>query len=222
MRDDGFAVLDLDPESIQIFKTFATEGLKFFRLDQNTKDTYKSDTRTYMTHESKEYFKFFLPETPKLPGEDETSSFTQTFQKSSKLFFEIATTCYTLLMSTVKVLETTSVENILSIAGEKSSLSMIHYNPFPTETMPSEPHEDTGILTFGFVGPHSGLQILQRSSSVYLPVESIYPQSSVILWPGRKMSLFLGSNILAETTHQVVLGPNTERYAVIFLFDVSG
>eukprot|EP01125_Pyxidicula_operculata_P003780 TRINITY_DN1508_c0_g2_i1.p1 TRINITY_DN1508_c0_g2~~TRINITY_DN1508_c0_g2_i1.p1 ORF type:complete len:324 (+),score=35.20 TRINITY_DN1508_c0_g2_i1:44-1015(+) len=143
-------------------------------------------------------------------------------------------------------------DSIINIASDMSSLSLIHYFKQPetqqtevkdkTEnsdnkeadkvssetgyTIPSTPHRDTGLLTFGVVTGVPGLQIYPHPSSkhnlnYFVPVEELYPLNTILVWMGEKVPLFSCRDDYPATLHQVVLKNECERTSMVYLFDVG-
>jgi len=90
-----------------------------------------------------------------------------------------------------------------------------------TNTNPSRPHQDTGILTFGVVSQVPGLRMLSANTKSWLNVEELYTHKTILLWMGEKVPLFAGTKEFLATTHQVILNKETERTSMIFLYDVG-
>jgi len=90
--------------------------------------------------------------------------------------------------------------------------------------IPSKTHTDTGILTFILCSDVPGLQVENRETKEWIPVETLnIPKIDLFCIMGRKMEIFAAANkdpIYHATVHRVGLPYNTERHSILFFADV--
>lgn len=232
----GFAVIQPTDAHKTLVNSFCKSGAEFFCAQEEQRQT-KAPPPGYPEYKyfagKKEYCKMNLAK-----GVDHLQSpgLVTPFADLSKQFLDISNACFRSLSAVLKARYPSNIldtEVILDIAKDYSSLSLIHYFKKPEsehsttnkDTNPSEPHCDTGLLTFGVVLDVPGLQIQCKKTKEWIKVEEVYPPYSIVCWPGEKIPLFLGlhqgQEIISATTHQVILDQATERTACIFLFDCS-
>eukprot|EP01120_Amphizonella_sp_Union-15-10_P003408 TRINITY_DN13828_c0_g1_i1.p1 TRINITY_DN13828_c0_g1~~TRINITY_DN13828_c0_g1_i1.p1 ORF type:complete len:304 (+),score=72.63 TRINITY_DN13828_c0_g1_i1:31-912(+) len=247
----GFASVCLDEEisrCLKVLDSFYQAGDEFFEKDLSQKQTLKQvnsksyDSRGYVQVEHlKEYLKVtngYLNEIPQCPKE-----LTDAYDAAYPLLRDISWLCFKEFMkfkeneNMKSLLSPSEIDTILGVADSMSSLSLIHYfkkndkefiPTFPksdkvpdSHSMPSLPHQDTGLLTLAVVSKVPGLQIFDKRSQDWLEVEKLYPPKTLLLWLGEKVPLFSGSNDFEATLHRVVLDKLEERTSMIFLLDVG-
>jgi len=250
MEQQGFAVLTMD-ETLKSDVLNYLAGVKtFFSQDSASKLQLSSQTELMKKNEGyllvaeiKEYLKLKKPH-PKIPYPE---NFSELFDKCFDSFFKLSDKCFEILATDTNsegqpYMKTELFQAIRSRTKDRSSISVIHYFPrnAPKEgeekthydrdqegtegvNVPSKEHTDTGVLTFILCSRVPGLQVQNKSTGEWTPVEILNdPESDLFCIMGNKMEIFSAEKEAKykSTVHRVILPYGIERYSILFFVDV--
>jgi len=209
----------------------------YFNLPRDVKEMNKEDDGIvrynlgYVSVEGvREYLKLrpndpekLWPKNPSTFAHNWHSLFDDLKEIGWKLFLQVAKYNDGSSGSNSKLSDAKTLQAIEEFVGAKSSMSLIHYYPVTNEDLQCvcEPHQDTGLITFGVCSEVPGLVIWDSVKQDWVEIEKHCKPGDLVVFVGQKVPLFSGSDIWHATEHKVVIAPGVERNSLVFLLDVA-
>lgn len=242
MSEKGYIVFHLDEAVAKSITSYRSSCEEFFRLSDVEKlrlsgidgsEMKKRNDGYLVVDGSKEFLKL-KPKNPEyFPSHSET--FRSSFTKCYESFYNMFAKTFSIIANDVnekgqKYISDELENIILNRMKESASISVINY--FPVEkplvttkeledfSIPSEIHQDTGVMTFIMCSDVVGLQVRARGSEEWVTVERLAQAGTdMFCILGKKIEMFATDPRALKyeaTWHRVILPYNVQRYSTLY------
>mmetsp|Transcript_19708 Transcript_19708/g.27193 ORF Transcript_19708/g.27193 Transcript_19708/m.27193 type:complete len:351 (+) Transcript_19708:117-1169(+) len=245
--EHGFAVLRDTDEGVNLVTECRQQVSNFFDLpveEKSKSEVFREDVtgkrrvnRGYIPQHQKEFFKMRLQEPQEnFPGE--IPDLYPAFHKAVNHMNDIVEAALSKLAPGPQIgrsakegrwISEETLERTSSFRAGGSSLSVIRYFDMSqvdpkkeVEHVPCESHYDTGILTLIRLSEVPGLQVENRHTKEWIPIEKVGRPGDLALIMGRKINILCEKGVpLQPTLHRVQISSTVQRHSILYFFDLQ-
>jgi isopenicillin N synthase-like dioxygenase len=239
MMRHGFVVLRDDDEGVNKIRDCRAQVSQFFDSPKEEKLKHevfvesvagkRRVNRGYIPQDQKEFFKMRL-----IDGEEAfpaQKGLFRSFSAAMNHMHDVARCSFEKLAlgpgDGQRWVTDDTLENTGPFRERGSSLSVIRYFDMSQkreeeEHVPCDAHYDTGILTMILLSEVPGLQVENRETKEWIPIEKVGRPGDFALIMGRKIDLLAKKEVgLQPTYHRVQIPSNVVRHSILFFYDLQ-